>query len=281
MYLVDALSVLLRRWYIVLAGVLVLGGGVAAVVTYVPTTWQSSGQMLLLLPPQGSGTDEPVNPYLNLQAGLTTAASLVTGAVTAKDIEKEMEDAGFESEYAVAVVPGTGPLISVTTKDSDPDMATATREAVMAWIDSELLRIQEEVNVPKTQYMSATRSSVSRTAEALPGSKLRALAALFAVVALLTLVLTFGLDRLLLRRAALPATEPKGKAANAESTSVREPESEPEVAVKVSVEDEKADGLLLQFHPKQTPAPQVRRQNKPRQSNKRKSGRSPRVGANR
>ena len=92
-------------------------------------------------------------------------------------------------------------MIGITAKDSDPAVATATRDAMMAWVDQELQRIQDEVDVPQAQYISATRSSVSRTAEALPGSKLRALAALAAVVGLLTLVLTFGLDRLLLRRA--------------------------------------------------------------------------------
>lgn len=92
MYLVDALNVLIRRWYVVLAGVLVLAGGAAAVVTYVPTEHQSSGQMVLLLPPSASGTEKPVNPYLNLQAGLTTAASLVSGAASTKDVEKEMKN---------------------------------------------------------------------------------------------------------------------------------------------------------------------------------------------
>ena len=268
MYLVDALTVMARRWYVVLAGVLVLGGGAAAVVAYVPTTYQSSGQMVLLLPPQASGTEKPVNPYLNLQTGLTTAASLVSGAASTKDVEKEMEEAGFDSEYAVAVVPGTGPLISVTAKDSDGAAATATRDAVMAWIDQELLRIQDEVRTPRSQYISATRSSVSRTPEALPGSKLRALAALGAVVGLLTLALTFGIDRVLLRRVARrnatytpvtdhqidddPATDHHTDddavdhdAAEGEVDADRPSVAAPDVGV--------AEGLVVNFHAKRIP----------------------------
>jgi hypothetical protein len=269
MYLVDALTVLLRRWYVVLAGVLVLAGGGAAVVAYVPTTYQSSGQMVLLLPPAASGTETPVNPYLNLQTGLTTAASLVSGAASTKDAEEEMKDAGFDAEYAVAVVPGTGPLISVTAKDSDGAEATATRDEMMAWIDRELLRLQDEVGVPRAQYISATRSSVSRTAEALPGSKLRALAALGAVVGLLTLVLTFGIDRLLLRRKArrdpepgtAPVDEPAKSATRthdeaevSEAETVREPQVD-----SASARDEgNRDGLVLTFHSKQAPGKQRR-----------------------
>lgn len=259
MYLIDALSVLVRRWYIVLAGVLALVGGAAAVIAYVPTTYQSSGQMVLLLPPGASGTEEPVNPYLNLQDGLTTAASLVAGAASTKDVQKEMEQAGFDSEYAVAVVPGTGPLISVTAKDSDGTKATATRDAMMVWIDNELRRIQDEVGVPRAQYMVATRSSVSRAPEALPGSKLRALAAVGAVIGLLTLVLTFGMDRLLVRRAARRAAA-RGDAPSPAPSSALDMPGDDETAQgperagsgsSGSTRDEDGDdGLVLTFHSK-------------------------------
>lgn len=266
MYLMDALTVLARRWYVVLVGMLVMAGGTAAVFAYVPTAYQSSGQMVLLLPPGASGTEEPVNPYLNLQTGLTTAASLVAGAASTKDVAKEMEALGMDAEYAVAVVPGTGPLITVTAKDSDPALATATRDAVMAWIDVELQRIQAEVDVPARQYISATRSSVSRTAEALPGSKLRALAALMAVVGLLTLAFTFGVDRLLLRRAARRAGAPVPAARAAAGP---EPDEEPDAEP-----DAGPHGLVLNFHPKRSPAPQQRVGKK----NRRNAGRY-RVGA--
>jgi capsular polysaccharide biosynthesis protein len=202
MYLIDALSVLLRRWYVVLVGALLMLGGAAAVFAVVPTTYQSSGQMLLLLPPGASGTDKPVNPYLNLQSGLTTAASLVSGAVSTKDVQRELTEKGFDAEYAVAVVPGTGPLITVTAKDIDPELAVETRDAVMSWIDAEMAAIQQEVDVPRDQYIRATRSSVSSGAEVLPGSKLRALVGVAVLGGVLTLAMTFLVDRLLVRRAA-------------------------------------------------------------------------------
>ena len=57
MYLVDALNVMVRRWYVVLAGVVFLAAGAALVIKFVPTTYQASGQMVLLLPPGASGTE--------------------------------------------------------------------------------------------------------------------------------------------------------------------------------------------------------------------------------
>jgi capsular polysaccharide biosynthesis protein len=249
MYLVDALTVLIRRWYIVLAGILVLAGGAAFVVTNVPTTYQSSGQMLLLLPPQAGGAKTPVNPYLNLQTGLTTAASLVAGAASTKDVEREMKEAGFDAEYAIALVPGTGPLLTVTAKDSDRELATATRNEMMSWVDRELRRMQDEAGVPQAQYISATRSSVSPTAEALPGSKMRALAALGAVVGLITLGLTFGIDRLLLRRSARRAAA--GATATRSAASGRDTRDE-EVPLS-GLEGGRDSGLVLDFHHKREP----------------------------
>ena len=266
MYMIDALSVLARRWYVVLAGVAVLAGGAAAVVAYVPTSYQSSGQMLFLLPPGASGTEKPVNPYLNLQDGLTTAASLVSGAASTKDVEMEMKEQGFDAEYAVAVVPGTGPLITITAKDSNAALATSTRDAMMAWIDVELQRIQEEVDVPQAQYISATRSSVSSTAEALPGSKIRALAALGAVVGLLTLALTFGLDRMLLRRASRRAASPP-------AVTVAVPGHRPRVQ-EGPAESHRTDSLVLDFHPKRVSAPAAQ---EVRDTHRRRPGRQPRA----
>ncbi|QSR32553.1 hypothetical protein CFI00_19060 [Nocardioides sp. S5] len=257
MYLVDALTVLVRRWYIVLAGVLVLAGGAAVVVKYVPTTYQASGQMVLLLPPGASGTGRPVSPWLNLQTGLTTAASLVSGSASTKDVEEAMKDQGHDAEYAIAVVPGAGPVISITAKDSDPALATATRDALMAWVDRELQRIQVEVDVPQAQYISATRSSVSSTAEALPGSKLRALAALGAVVGLLTLALTFGIDRLLSRRPARRAPRPDVDTEDDTGQDVTDG-SMPDPGTGDDAPDSVGrDGLVLRFHSKRpTPAEQ-------------------------
>jgi capsular polysaccharide biosynthesis protein len=254
MYLVDALNVMLRRWYVVLAGVVFLAAGAALVIKFVPTTYQASGQMVLLLPPGASGTERPVSPWLNLQEGLTTAASLVSGAASTKDVQVAMEGQGYSADYAIAVVPGAGPIISITAKDNDPAEATATRNAMMAWVDQELQRIQDEVDVPQAQYISATRSSVSRTAEVLPGSKMRALAALGAVVGLLTLALTFGLDRLLVRRASRRQVR-EATGAFGDDTVAGVPTwslDDGQDPQHDASDDVDADGLVLRFHSKRS-----------------------------
>src|SRR5690349_6583567 len=102
MYFKDFIAVLLRRWRVVLVGAIVtMLAGIGAIFV-VPTNYQATGQMLLLLPPQAAGTT-PINPYLNLDPGLTVAASLIAATVSSDATQKEMEAAGFRSKYSIAL----------------------------------------------------------------------------------------------------------------------------------------------------------------------------------
>lgn len=197
MYFGDALRVLRRRWYILLAGLVIIGGMVGLVIKNVATEYQASGQLLLVLPLNQEGGEVPTNPFLNLPSGLTTAATLVATTVSSTDVRNELRAAGLTSEYSVAVNPGTGPLLIIQAADTDPAEAVATRNGVMNRLDSELARLQGDIAVPESQVIHARANNVSANADALPGSKIRALAAVGAVGLTVTLAITFLTDRLL------------------------------------------------------------------------------------
>lgn len=197
MFAMDAFRVLVRRWYIVLAGLVLTAITGAAALFVVPTEYQASGQVMLLLPPIASGVDTPSNPYLNLPPELTITASIIAGSVTTKDMQEEMVDSGFPSEYSVALNPGSGPTLLITTTDSDPGAAERTRDEVIDRLRAELERIQSEVDVPERQLITARTDSVGLGAEVLPGSKVRALAVIGALGVVLTLLVTFAVDRML------------------------------------------------------------------------------------
>lgn len=196
MYFLDALKVLLRRWYVVVLGMAIVGGLCVLTIRTVPTQYQASGQMIMLLPPTATGVETPSNPYLNLQPGLTTTAGLITGTVMSKDSARALSKEGFTSEYAVGLVPDNGPLLLITATDIDPAAAVATRDAVMEMLDQELARIQRNASVPGRQLITASPSNVGTHAEALPGSKMRALVAVFALGVVITVVLAFVVDRI-------------------------------------------------------------------------------------
>ena len=206
-YFVDALKVIARRWYVCLAGVIILACATGVVIKVVPTQYQASGQLLLLLPSEASGTKTPTNPYLNLQSGLTTTASLISTAVSGKDAQRQLAKEGLASEYSLSLIPGTGPLILITATDSDPTTAIRTRDYLIKRLDGQLQDLQDRVNVPQRQLISSLPTNVDSQAEVLPGSKLRALGAIGGTIIVLTLIVTFTLDRfLLVRRAGMART---------------------------------------------------------------------------
>lgn len=196
MYFIDVLRLLWRQWVVVLLGIIFLAGGVFGVMRYVPTEHQAMGQLILLLPADSAAPpNPPTNPYLNLPPEMTTTASLLAGSMMTRDSARDLAAQGFDSEYDVAVVPGAGPVIVVTTKDTDPAACLATRDEIIKQLEIELARIQDEVGVPDRQLITARPSSVGQIAEALPGAKVRALAVLGAMLGTLTLVVAFLRDR--------------------------------------------------------------------------------------
>jgi hypothetical protein len=202
-YLSDFLRVLGRRWLIFSVGMLATGFVGWHVLTTVRTDHQATGQMVLLLPPDVG--ELPTNPYLNLPDGLATVGSLAASHVLALDTVHELADRGYTAEYDVALVPGTGPLLVITTEDKDPAMAVATRDAVMAELNTTIADLQGTLDIPARQVISSQPSNVSSQAEVLPGSRLRALAGAAGAGVLLVLVVTFALDRALALR---PSRDP-------------------------------------------------------------------------
>jgi capsular polysaccharide biosynthesis protein len=199
---IDAAHVLRRRWWMFLVGMVLVSGGVLLARSLAPVQYQASGLMLVLLPAEAPEGNERVNPYLNLPEGLTTTASLIASEAVSDDVAAEIVGGGHTALYSVALVPDTGPLLTITAKDTDPGEAVSTRDALMDWINRRLVSIQEPVSPPPSQVMYTTSTSVSTTAEVLPGSRVRAMAGAAAGGLVLLLVVIFLIDRVLLRRAA-------------------------------------------------------------------------------
>lgn len=199
-YFSDAIAVVVRRWYVVVVAAIVMVAGAAAVIAVVPTEYQASGQVLLLPPAETAVGARRTNPYLNLPNGLTFTATLLASGATQRSVARDLVEAGFESAYSVSVVPGTGPLIVISVKDTDGAAALALRDELITRIESELTRIQQEESVPDGQQIVARRFNSSSVAEVLAGSKIRALGALLALGTVTTAVVLFGFDRWHTRR---------------------------------------------------------------------------------
>jgi hypothetical protein len=214
---IDSLRVLGRRWRILLVGAALTLLAAGGAIILVPTNYQSAAQVVLLLPPRASSSKIPTNPYLNLDPGLTLTASLIASSLTTKAAERSVEDAGYTSDYTIGVTPDTGPLLEVSAEDTDPIMAVKTRDEVIRRLRGELLRMQSEAGAPSRQVISMSINSAPQQADPLPGSKIRALAAIGGVGIFLTLVVAFTRDRKL-QAAAIPANPVRNASPGLEST---------------------------------------------------------------
>lgn len=201
---VDALKVLWRRRLVVLLGILLTALGCAAVLTQVATVYQASAQYLLLLPPTANGEDEPQNPLINQPTGLVLGATLIAAEVNTKSTVREMDRAGFDSDFELALSPNNGPLLSLTVTGTDRTDVVDTRDEVIRRLDEQLADLQQTdiADIPSNQVITSVPVAVNQTAEAVPGAKIKALVVVVAVGGLVTLLLAFALDRPLSRRAA-------------------------------------------------------------------------------
>lgn len=220
MYFSDALAIVAKRWYVVVAAAVIMAGAAVFVISVVPTEYQASGQVLFLPPSERAVETGRTNPYLSLPNGVTFTATLIASGTTQPSVARDLVEAGFESPYSVSVVPNTGPLIIVSVKDTDPDAALALRNELIRSIEAELDRIQEADDVPDGQRIAARRFNTADVAEVLAGSKIRALGALLALGTILTALAVFSVDRWARRRrpAAMPAPIPSEDADDLETS---------------------------------------------------------------
>lgn len=191
----DIVAVLLRQWAVCLIGAITLVLGAVAVVLLVPTTYQANAQLLFLLPPQAGGPDLVTNPLLNLDSNMTNTASLIAATQTTQEAHKQVEAAGFTSEYSLALPPGAGPVLTLSAVDTDQDMALKTREEVVQRCRDELASLQTDLGAPASQTMTIRTIAAPRSAEAVPGSKIRALAVLAGVGGVVTILVAMLRDR--------------------------------------------------------------------------------------
>lgn len=196
MYLSDAIAVIARRWWLVLLGAIVTVTGTGAVFSMVATQYQATGQVLLLPPTARITGDEELNPYLNLPDGLTLTAALLASHAAGLDTQAQLEAEGFDSTYLVSVLPGTGPLISVSVNDIDPQAALDQRDRLITIITDRLSQLQADEAVSPGQLIKARDVTSASDAEVLAGARLRAASVVGILGVLVTLLATFGFDRL-------------------------------------------------------------------------------------
>lgn len=218
----SLLDALMRRWYIVLVGVVLTGalGWGAAMIT--PVEYSARGLVMLVPPPS---EEEGVNPFLNL-GGLDIPARVLATYFTSDSAQMEIQQRSPEAEVGVSIDESTrGPVIAIDVIDTSPSGALDVLDFVAGEIPVVLARLQSEVGA--TDDIAVRSMPLTMDFEAEPDYTSLTRIVIATVVAGLaaTALIAFAVDGLVQRR-----TATRGSRRSAVGDDSQEPSEEDEVS---------------------------------------------------
>lgn len=159
MNLSDTLQALVRRWYILIAGVLLACGAGYGAWTHTSVDYERSASQLLL-PSSGLLPSNTANPYLYL-GGLTQAADVVVRVAGSENTMSAILQRYPGTTVTVSRDPSTsGPVILIiATSTSDRDAAAALN-AMVAQTATTLQRVQAEEHIRPNDQITMTTLTV-------------------------------------------------------------------------------------------------------------------------
>jgi len=203
-YLAELLHAAGRRWYVLVAGLLLTAGVIVLALRLIPITYDVKSSVLLL-PPQISVEETGGNPFLAL-GGLEVVAGVLSKSLTDSDTVESIAPSDGTAEYTIqqdASVDGS--VLEVTVSDRTADGAFDTLDAVLATATERLDTLQDTVAASDDSHvrmMVITNNTVAVPNSAALG---RTLIVLTAACLVLTLLLAVFVDAAVRRRHAVTA----------------------------------------------------------------------------
>ncbi|MFT3877026.1 MAG: hypothetical protein QM708_11485 [Propioniciclava sp.] len=198
---------LVRRWYVLVAGIVIAAAAVAGVSTSVPASYTQISSAVLI--PAKGVFPEGGNPFLYL-GGLTQQRDLLVRTMLSDDVMSRVVNGDPQAELVVEIDGTTaGPVVVLQATSSSPDGATSLLQRANDALVIELGRLQAEVDTPP----SAQTTLLPLAQDAEPDRSLKAQLQLSVVVGggilLITLIAAVWLDGRSPRRVA-PSDEESG-----------------------------------------------------------------------
>lgn len=208
-----------RRWYLVLALLVLTLGAMYVVTQRVGKTYEATGTVLVYPPsqssmPDGSSTQE--NPYLTL-SGVNQARDVVVRALTSKKVSDEF-GATYPAGTSFEIVPdytNSAPIILFTVEASDPKVATDALDSLVSLVPVELDDLQAGLDLPEAERVASTVLTQDEQPQATNKAMIRSAILAGAGVSGAGLMLIALLDSLLLGRR---SPDPAGAGEDDEAT---------------------------------------------------------------
>lgn len=198
MRLRETVGAMIRRWYIMLLGLLLTAGLSWIVQERVPVTYQATGSQVLMPPSATVGTEG--NPYLYL-GGMSQALDVLIRHATAVEVVTPVLENFPQTNYSVEADRSTsGSILVVTAQGPTPEETLDVLHAAMDEVPAALKAMQDELAISDKLRINVRTVVVDRQATKDDQSQMRLtiLAAGGGIVG--TIVLTAMVDGLLIGR---------------------------------------------------------------------------------
>lgn len=199
MNLSGTLRALLRRWYIVVAGVILAGIAGYFSWTHIAPQYERSASQLLM-PGAGSLPSDKANPYLFL-GGLLQAADVIVRVAGTNDVVAELLQEHPGTQVSVVRDPSSsGPVILTTVSASSDAIAKEVLDQVVKQTAVELDKLQTSEKIDARDRISVTTLTVDQQPTLQQRKRLVATGGATAGILALSLVVASIVDGLVLAR---------------------------------------------------------------------------------
>ncbi|MDN3482567.1 hypothetical protein QMA10_11610 [Arthrobacter sp. APC 3897] len=148
----QSLLVVLRRWYLVLSGIVITGILCWAASQVVPPSYESRGSMVLMPPSAIVGDDG--NPYLQL-GGMSEALDVLVRQANAPEIRDQVLEEHPSATYTIEPDRSTsGSIVVVQATAETEEESLALLGRAMETLPAVLARMQDEISVTPHQRIS-------------------------------------------------------------------------------------------------------------------------------
>ena len=197
---------LLRRWYFVLAGIILTASCGIFAWTAVPPTYQATSTAVLL--PPTSLVGETGNPYL-FMGGLDQVLTVLTVRLSSTEVAEPLIHGRGNLSYAVEKDPNSpGPIMLITTQGDSKDSAMQLLDDVARVVPENLIVLQDQLRIPTYSRVGLMTIVRDETPVRLIKDQLRLVLGVVALGLTITVLATALLDRI------MTSTTPKRRAGN-------------------------------------------------------------------
>lgn len=188
-----------RRWYVLIAGLILTAGFVYMALQFVPVAYDVKSS-ILLLPPQSALEEAGGNPFLGL-GGLDVVAGVLAKSLTDSDSQASIVPAGSTAEYTVQEDASvSGSVLEVAASDESADGAFRTLHAVLNLATTRLEELQDSVDASSDSQVRLMVITNNTAAEPDIASLARVLIVVGAAGLVVTSLLAVSVDAAVRRR---------------------------------------------------------------------------------